>query len=250
MNHTLHALACANGAAMRSLSAHQLHGLNEDQMASVILQAMPGAPLASSQQLESWAYGVLNDAGLGGLDDLGRLKKLKKKLRGAVKKVAKAHVKFVSKQAQYARKNPMAVLSIAAGAATGNPALIKAGIRKAAQDKVKRTVQAKLAKAQAKIQTVADDIAPFVEQANQVVQQGGDLVDQLMPLYDRFGNPLYRANGEPALGEVTRLPMADDQPRIVGLSLDGIVDTIKANPVPWLIAGGVGVWIWGNRHAN
>lgn len=230
MKEIIHALGCANGAAMRSLNASQLLGLNEDQLAAVIVSAMPGAPLASSQQLESWAYGVLSNAGLGGLDELGKLKKKLKKLKKTVSKVAKAVV-----------KNPMAIV----GVATGNPVLIKASLRQVAQNKIKGAIQRKKAQALARVQQAAQEVVPVVQDVQQIVQQGQQIASEA-------GNWLPTKEllpPEPTLGRVERLPMADDDPRIVGLSLDGIVDSIKANPVPWLVAGGVAVWVWGNRHA-
>ncbi len=56
----------------------------------------------------------------------------------------------------------------------------------------------------------------------------------------------------PQSNPVTRLPTADetDQPRVVGISATGIMDNIKANPLPWIAGAAVAAYLVTNRKTS
>lgn len=61
-------------------------------------------------------------------------------------------------------------------------------------------------------------------------------------------SPFYPQNNP-----VTRLPTADEaeeQPRVVGLSAAGIMDNIKANPLPWVAGAAVAAYLVTNRKTS
>lgn len=266
----IYAMGCARGAAMAALKPADLDTLTDDQITARLLPVMGRVPMATEDQLAEWVAddegGMVLDglegfrwwrkrrrspvaaavvtpapaqnwATLHGLDDLGggKWKKRLKRLGKNLKKVAgfaiaptMGGIKGIKKQIEFA-KNNKGLLVGAAGLLTGNPALITAG---------------QLLKKQ--------DSAPSQGQAMP------EAVDVAQPY--QVAMPAYRSQYAPAeqyptaqadTGQVKRL-QDEEKPQVVGINWNGIVESMKANPVPWAVGTGGVLYLLTrrNNHAS
>lgn len=259
----IYALGCARGAAMAALCPADLDTLTDDQIVARMLPVMGRAPMATESQLAEWLAdddgGMVLDgldgfrwwrkrrrrapvavvtpapaanwATLHGLDALDGSKKWKKRLKRLgknLKKVAQVAVmttqggvKGIKKQVRIARENPKAFLTAAVSLATGNPAGLAKAAQQYSQDRAARKAGA------------AEPEAPMTDPETRYEQA--------------YAAPAARSYAayapEPVYGQVTRLPQEEEKPRVVGLNWGGIADSIKANPVPWAVGAGVGLYL-------
>lgn len=267
MSEMIYAMGCANGAAMRAIPVGSLAALSEDEMVCMIIPHVGKAPMATSRQLQDWAMSANDDAGLG---ELGRWKGWKK-LKNAVKKVAKiavAPIKAVAKSVQHAatevkRYAPQALTALV-GVVTMQPALLQqaaAGVvKQKMSSQAAKQQQKEITKANAQAQAEYDAlVAQAMQPAVPVTTAPAKPVTATAPaktpaaaVYPAYQAPVNNgrpgnaasSNGmtvpAPVPGVVTRLnaETGPESPRIVGMNWKGLMDNIKANPVPWAIGAG------------
>lgn len=275
MKHTLCCCSPAYGAMMHALprDASALKRMTEKQ---IIDQATPWVnrvPPQTEVKLHAWAAKAINpDAkGLGDLGDLAelegfskRLKKFAKKITSGVKKVAKKVVVVHKKAAKaLTSKKLLKPFAFAVGAVTGTlPAMMELNKirdqvraqRKAAQAQTGQTGQTDEqieaeAKAEAQAQLRAEEQAQAQQQAQQqaapVYQPQYTTQQSFAPVQPQYQAPqkqnFVTAQAEPFanFNNVQRIAPADQEDRlkIVGISRKGIMESIKANPIPWTVGG-------------
>lgn len=263
MSEMIYAIGCANGAAMRAIPKGRIAELSEDEMVCMIIPHVGKVPMATSRQLQEWALSALSED--DGLGDLGRWKGFKK-IKNAIKKVAKiavAPIKAVAKGVKHAAKEikryaPQALTALV-GVVTLQPALLQ----QAAAGVVKQKMASQAAKKQQKEITKANAQAQaeydaLVAQAMQPTATAPAPKPAATPAPKPAATvyPTYQAQpaasqraaasstglSTPATvpGVVTRLnaETGPESPRIVGMNWTGLMDNIKANPVPWAIGAG------------
>ena len=89
---------------------------------------------------------------------------------------------------------------------------------------------------------------PMVYNEPEEQAQAEPMQASFAPVQQSFApSPFY-----PQSNPVTRLPTADetDQPRVVGISATGIMDNIKANPLPWIAGAAVAAYLVTNRKTS
>ena len=214
--------------------------------------------------------------GLGDLGDLAELEGLKKKLKKVAKKIAKAPIKLVKAQVKIVKKAAKSKvmkkiarpLAYAVGAVTGTVGVVaKADQIRNAALKAKAKMKAQAAEYginSESEQSAAQPAAIYQEQPSFAHEQAPAPQYQtqqsfapVQPQYTQPAAPAYQAPAPqyqtqqtfaPApvdpfanFNNVQRLQPADseqeEQPKIVGLSAAGIMQSIKANPIPWTVGG-------------
>lgn len=259
--------------------ASVLKQMTEQQMFAQASPWVNRVPPQTEVKLHAWIAKSINPkaTGLGDLGDLSELEGIGKKLKKLAKKIVKAPVKLVKAQVKIVKKAAKSKivrklarpLAYAVGAATGTIGIV------AKADKIRtaaRKVKAKI-KAQAQeygLTADAEQPAPEQPAAQEPVYQEQDQQQQsfapeqpVAPQYStqqsfaprqQQAAPVYQAPQQtfaPAQADpfanfnnVQRLAPADgeqdEQPKIVGLSAAGIIENIKAHPIPWTL-GGLGV---------
>ena len=256
--------------------ASALKRMTEQQMVDQAKPWINRVPPQTEHQLDTWTVKAVNPqaTGLGDLGDLAELSGLKKKLKkvakkvgGAVKKVAKAHAKVLF------NKKLAVPFAAVLGTVTGTlPAMLKVkalrekiiAAKKAAKNGQSDAQIEAEAEAEAQAQLRAEEQAQAQQQAAPVYQAPPAPVYQtqqsfapVQPQYTQPAAPAYQAPAPqyqtqqtfaPApvdpfanFNNVQRLQPADieqeEQPKIVGLSAAGIMQSIKANPIPWTVGG-------------
>lgn len=213
MNSNLCCLYPAYGAMVHALpnDAQHLNGLAEELIIQTVIPFFKAAPVkpVTERQFNGW-INQLN--GLDGLDDLDGLKK---KLKKVAKKVVQAHKKVAKALTSKKLARPFAY---AIGAATGTIGLV------------------------AKAEQMPVFEQPTFEQPS--FNQG--FMPNSAPSFMPQSQPQYTPSmsvQQPInyTQPVQRLEQPDDQEqgRIVGLNTQGIMDSIKANPLPWAVGAGV-----------
>jgi hypothetical protein len=216
-----------------------------------------------------------------------KLKKVAKKLAAPIKKVVKAQVKIVKKAAKSKIIKKIArPLAYAVGAATGTVALVaKADKIRTAARKVRAKVKSFLPTEQAQAEQPQPE--PAQEQAtyNEPAQESySEPSYQPAPLQNSFAAPQTQVQAQqqswqqaqqqyqpqnsfvesrqPQSSPFSLQPMysnpvqrlsqeeTEEQPQIVGLSAAGIMENIKANPLPWGAGLAVAVYLITRRPAH
>ncbi len=241
------------GAMMQALPCH-----------AVILLAMPDVdilkrmskfigrvPPKSEKALENWVAKSINkkvndssqlaDLGeLAALDGIGKkLKKLAKKAVEPIKKLAVDPLKKVFKKLEDSNtvKKIARPLAYAAGVVTGTVGIV------AAADQARNAAVA--AKQQSKINNQVYDVQQAqIDAALQTAQN-----DNLPVSYPQgqaqqsFASSNQLAPQQPTYSSVQRLAQEEEQPKVVGLNTQAIMDNIKQNPIPWALGGFGVLWL-------
>lgn len=231
----------------------------------------------AAKAINPQATGLGDLGDLSELAGLGKkLKKAAKKITSGVKKVAKKVVAVHKKVGKALTSKKLAKpFAFVLGAATGTlPAIMKLNKLRDQVRAAKKSAQAQTgmtdaqieaeAEAEAQAQLRAEEQAQAQQQAAPVYQAPPAPVYQtqqtfapVQPQYTQPAAPAYQAPAPqyqtqqtfaPApvdpfanFNNVQRLQPADseqeEQPKIVGLSAAGIMQSIKANPIPWTVGG-------------
>ena len=216
----------------------QLKKMSDQQ---IILKSRPfinRVPAKTEQDLDNWLVKSINPnandsnqladlSELAELEGLGKkLKKVAKKAVAPIKKLAVDPLKKAFKKLEDSStiKKIARPLAYAVGAATGTISAVQsldqarsAAIAGKQADAINNQIY------QAQQAEVAAAFAP------PPVQQAAPL-----PTYQ----PQSLAPQTAQYGQVQRLAQEDEQPKIVGLSTQGIMDNIKQNPIPWAVGAG------------
>lgn len=279
----------AYGAMMHALprDASQLKGMSEQDIFTKAMPWVNRVPPVSEFEFDTWTVKAVNPnpKGLGDLGDIAelaglrsKLKKVAKKVASGVKKVAKKVVAVHKKAIKAAFSKKLAVpFAAALGVATGTlPLMLKAkalrekiiAAKKAAQEQTGQTdaqIEAE-AEAEAQAQARAEEQQyqqaqaqqqeqarqqaqaqqQSWQQAQQQYQPQNSFVETRQPqsspfsLQPMYSNPVQRLSQEET----------EEQPKIVGLSAAGIMENIKANPLPWGAGLAVAVYLITRRPAH
>lgn len=265
MNRTPCPCSPAYGALMHALprDAVALKRMTEQQMVDQAAPWVNRVPPQTEVKLHAWAAKAINPqaTGLGDLGDLAELEGLGKKLKKVAKKVVAVHKKVGKALTSKKLAKPFA---IAVGVATGTlPAVMKLNALREKVRAAKKAAQAQTGQsdaqieaeveAQAQAQLRAEDQAQ-TQQAAPVYQTQYAAQQSFAPVQPQYEQPQQTfapAQADPftSFNNVQRLAPADDEqaerPKIVGLSAAGIMESIKANPIPWTVGGlGLGFVIY------
>lgn len=238
------------GAMMHALPRNKtaLKNLTDEQLKARFMPWMGKVPPQSEQKLNNWLASSINPnttqahqladlSELAELDGLGKkLKKLAKKVVAPIKKIAVDPLKKAFKKLEDNKivKKIARPLAYAVGAATGTISAVQ------------QLDQARNAAIAAKNESKINDQVFEAQQAQitaafapEPVQAAPVMTPQAAPIIQSF-IPQQPQSLAPQFSNdrVQRLAPQDEQPRIVGLNTQGIIDHIKQNPVPWAIGAG------------
>lgn len=272
MKSTLCYCSPAYGAIMHALprDASALKRMTEKQMIDQATPWVNRVPPQTEVKLHAWAAKAINPEakGLGDLADLAELEGIGKKLKKAGKKIEKN--KLVKKLVK-----PLAFAGAAFLGPAAASALAKANKARTVARKLrdvrnnvrnqKKAAQTEQADTQIEVEEQAQTQAAPMYEPQYTAQQSFAPVQPQYETQQSFAPtqqeaaPVYQApqqsfattrRQEPQtnpfidrFNNVQRLAPADDQedrPKIVGISTAGIMQSIKANPIPWTV-GGLGV---------
>lgn len=257
--HDAHLCDCVNGAMLHALpvSFSRLKRLSVNDMAARISPWVGKVPPKNQQHVNAWLahlarrqqrQNIVN--GLHGLDELAELDGFRKRLKRAFKKVVDVHKKIGKALTSKKLAKPFAFVL---GAATGTLPLMmdinnlrnkmRAGRAAASEAKNQAAAEAQ-AEAEAQQQQQAEQAEYDAQQAayNAQLQQQQQAQRSYQPPQPSYVSAPQQAQFNP----IQRLQPDDgqeDQPRVVGLSAAGIMDHIKANPIPWAIGAGLAVYV-------
>lgn len=272
MRRTLCHCSPAYGAIMHALprDASALKRMTEKQMVDQAAPWVNRVPPQTEVKLHAWVAKSINPTatGLSDLGDLSELEGIGKKLKKIAKKIVKAPVKLVKAQVKIVKKAAKSKvmkkiarpLAYAVGAVTGTIGVV------AKADQIRNA--ALKAKAKMKAQAAEYGINSESEQSAQqpaaIYQEQPSFATEqaFAPQYQTqqtFAPVQYPANVTPIREEqsfvstqqaqsqannygspIQRLQPADEQeeqPKIVGISMAGIMESMKTNPIPWTVGG-------------
>lgn len=223
-------LAClCHGAMMHALPRNKnaLKKLNDAQIMAKVKPWLGKVPPQSEKALDNWVASSINPQAtqanqLADLSELAELDGLGKKLKKLAKKVV-APIKKVYKKLEDSKivKKIARPLAYAVGAVTGTVSLV------AAADKARNAAIS--AKNESKINAQIYDA-----QQAQITEAFAPQQPPQAAMYNpSYSQPQNLAPQQPQNGQVQRLAQEEERPKVVGLSAQGIIDNIKANPLPW-----------------
>ena len=249
MKRTLCYCSPAYGAIMHALprDASALERMTEKQMFDQVSPWVNRVPPQTELKLDTWTVQAVNPQakGLGDLGDLAELAGMKKKLKKVAKKIAKP-LAF----AGAAFLGPAAASALAKANKARTVARKLRDVRNNVRNQ-KKSAQTEQAAAQIEVEEQAQpQSAPMYEPQYETQQSFAPVQPQYAPMYQAPQQSFAETRRqEPQtnpfidrFNNVQRLAPAEqeDRPKIVGISTAGIMQSIKANPIPWTI-GSLGV---------